>query len=159
MDGMQLDTAILRVRRENSTSRQDTASQAMMEARRSAVEYAMEDLRFDRHFRTPSSEGYHIQRGADRIGTVDLHFTSTTVHGTLIIEQEMDRDAIARLIERIDEDLVLSADMPRDDFLVSVYSGKEVGFFNDTFRADEDELVAELGEDEDEDDLASDLGV
>ena len=113
----------------------------------------LDDLRFDRHFRTPSSEGYYLVRGQTRIGMVDLHFTSTTVHGTLIIEQEMERDALAQLIERIDEDLVLSADTPRDDFLVSVYSGKEVGFFNDTFRADQEDLVADLDEDEtDEDD-------
>ena len=112
----------------------------------------MDDLRFDRHFRTPSSECYYLVRGQTRIGMVDLHFTSTTVHGTLIIEQEMERDALAQLIERIDEDLVLSADTPRDDFLVSVYSGKEVGFFNDTFRADQEDLVADLDEDDDEDD-------
>ena len=110
----------------------------------------LDDLRFDRHFRTPSSEGYYLVRGQTRIGMVDLHFTSTTVHGTLIVEQEMDRDALAQLIERIDEDLVLSADTPRDDFLVSVYTGKEVGFFNDTFRADQEDLVADLDDEEDE---------
>ena len=44
----------------------------------------------------------------------------------------MERDALAQLIERMDEDLVLSADTPRDDFLVSVYTGKEIGFFDDT---------------------------
>ncbi len=120
-------------------------------AARSSMD-SMDDLRFDRNFRTPSSEGYYLVRGQTRIGMVDLHFTSTTVHGTLIIEQEMERDALAQLIERIDEDLVLSADTPRDDFLVSVYSGKEVGFFNDTFRADQEDLVADLDEDEDEDD-------
>src|SRR5574340_1022113 len=70
---------------------------------------AMDELRFDRHFRTPSSEGYHIMRGTTRLGTVDLHFTSTTVHCTLIIEQEMPRVELTRLIEEIDEDLVLSA--------------------------------------------------
>jgi hypothetical protein len=56
------------------------------------------------------------------------------------------------LIERIDEDLVLSADTPRDDFLVSVYTGKEIGFFNDTFRADQEDLVAGLDDDDDDDD-------
>ena len=35
---------------------------------------------------------------------------------------------------------MLSADTPRDDFLVSVYLGKEVGFYNDDFRADQEEL-------------------
>jgi hypothetical protein len=112
----------------------------------------MEEIQFERHFRTPSSEGYYITRGKTRLGMIDLHFTSTTVHGTLVVEQEFARDDLGKLIEQIDEDLVLSADTPRDDFLISVYQGKELGFFNDTFRADEDELVAELGdEDEDED--------
>jgi hypothetical protein len=117
-----------------------------------APESALENLRFDRHFRTPYSEGYHAFRGELRLATVDLHFTSTTVHCTLILEQELDRSLLARLIERIDEDLVLSADTPRDDLLISVYRGSEVGFFTDTFHADEDELVAEVG-DEDEDEF------
>lgn len=112
---------------------------------------ALENLRFDRHFRTPYSEGYHVFRGETRLATVDLHFTSTTVHCTLILEQDLDRSAIARLIERIDEDLVLSADTPRDDLLVNVYRGSEVGFFTDTFHADEDELVAQLGDEGDDD--------
>jgi hypothetical protein len=107
----------------------------------------MEDVRFDRQFRTPTSEGYHMTLGTTRVGTVDLHFTSTTVHCTLVLERELGREDLAKLIEQIDEDLVLSADTPRDDFLVSVYQGKEVGFFNDSFRADQDELT--LGEDED----------
>ena len=112
----------------------------------------MEDIHFDRHFRTPNSEGYYIMRGKTRAGMIDLHFTSTTVHGTLVVEQAFERDDLGKLIEQIDEDLVLSADTPRDDFLVSVYQGTEIGFFNDTFRVDDDELVTNLGDDEDEDD-------
>jgi hypothetical protein len=110
--------------------------------------FDMDDIRFNRHFRTPNSEGYHIMRGKARLGTIDLHFTTTTVHGTLLLEQELPREELAHLIEQIDEDLVLSADTPRDDFLVSVFSGKEVGFFNDSFRADEDEFVAAVGEED-----------
>jgi hypothetical protein len=108
----------------------------------------MEDVRFDRHFRTPHSEGYHLMHGTTRVGTVDLHFTSTTVHCTLIVEQEMDKADLAKLIEQIDEDLVLSADTPRDDFLVSVYQGKELGFYSDAYRADDEGV--ELDGDEDE---------
>jgi hypothetical protein len=110
----------------------------------------MQNLRFDRHFRTPSSEGYHVFEGETRLATVDLHFTSTSVHCTLIVERDLDRAALARLIEQIDEDLVLSADTPRDDLLVNVYRGSEIGFFTDTFHPDEDELVAELGDDLDD---------
>ncbi len=111
----------------------------------------MEDVRFDRQFRTPNSEGYHMMLGTTRVGTVDLHFTSTTVHCTLVLERDLGREDLAKLIEQIDEDLVLSADTPRDDFLVSVYRGNERGFCNDSFRADQEELT--LSEDEDEEDF------
>src|SRR5690348_4165949 len=96
----------------------------------------MDDIRFERHFRTPYSEGYYIMQGNslqsnNRLGTVDIHFTSTNVHGTLILERELEEVDLTKLIEQIDEDLVLSADMPRDDFLVSVYVGRDVGFYSD----------------------------
>src|SRR5262244_633702 len=96
----------------------------------------MDDIRFERHFRTPSSEGYYIMQG-NSLRTVDIHFTTTAVHGTLIQERELDEADLTKLIEQIDEDLVLSADMPRDDFLVSVYIGRDVGFYSDEYFADE----------------------
>ncbi len=102
----------------------------------------MDDIHFERHFRTPYSEGYYIMQGNDlqsnnRLGTVDIHFTTTAVHGTLILERELEEADLTKLIEQIDEDLVLSADMPRDDFLVSVYVGKDVGFYSDEYFAEE----------------------
>ena len=114
----------------------------------------LDNLRFDRHFRTASSEGYHVMREGERIATLDLHFTLADVRCTLILEKPMEREEIARLIERIDEDLVLSADVPREDLLVNVYQGSEVGFFSDEFHADQDELVTveDDGFDEDDDD-------
>lgn len=113
----------------------------------------MEDMRFDRQFRTPSSEGYYIIRGSMRVGVVDLHFTSTNVRCTLILEQEIDRETLTKLIEQIDEDLVLSADVPRDDLLVSVYVGHDAGFFDDQTLSEEmgyeDDAEAAAGEDDD----------
>ncbi|HCI82766.1 MAG TPA: hypothetical protein DHW02_24095 [Ktedonobacter sp.] len=114
----------------------------------------MEDIRFERHFRTPSSEGYYIMQGSNlqsnnRLGTVDLHFTSTTVHGTLILERELDETDLSKLIEQIDEDLVLSADVARDDFLVSVYVGKDVGFYSDEYFAEDSDSDLDF-DDEDE---------
>jgi len=115
----------------------------------------MDDIRFERHFRTPYSESYYIMQGAslqsnNRIGTIDIHFTTTAVHGTLILERELDESDLTKLIEQIDEDLVLSADMPRDDFLVSVYIGKDVGFYSDEYFADENSADDEFGADDDE---------
>ncbi|TMC21920.1 MAG: hypothetical protein E6J33_03115 [Chloroflexi bacterium] len=115
----------------------------------------MDDIRFERHFRTPYSEGYYIMQGNslqsnNRLGTVDIHFTTTAVHGTLILERELEEADLTKLIEQIDEDLVLSADMPRDDFLVSVYVGKDVGFYSDEYFAEENEVNAGFDEDEEE---------
>jgi hypothetical protein len=119
----------------------------------------MERLRFDRHFRTASSEGYHVMREGDRVATVDLHYTLADVRCTLILEKPLTRDLLARLIERIDEDLVLSADVPREDLLVNVYQGSEVGFFSDEFHADQDELVSVDDEEADgDDDFNDELG-
>src|SRR6266700_7417363 len=113
----------------------------------------MDDIRFERHFRTPSSEGYYIMQGNSlqsnsRLGTVDIHFTTTAVHGTLILERELEENELTKLIEQIDEDLVLSADMPRDDFLVSVYVGRDVGFYSDEYFADENSELSDLDEED-----------
>lgn len=113
----------------------------------------LDDIRFERHFRTPYSEGYYIMQGNalqnnSRLGTVDIHFTTTSVHGTLILERELEEADLTKLIEQIDEDLVLSADMPRDDFLVSVYVGKDVGFYSDEYFAEES--AGDTGFDEDD---------
>jgi hypothetical protein len=115
---------------------------------------SMDDIRFERHFRTPYSESYYIMQGNSlsnsRLGTVDIHFTTTTVHGTLILERELEEAELSKLIEQIDEDLVLSADMPRDDFLVSVYIGKDVGFYSDEYFAEDNEADLGFSEDDEE---------
>jgi hypothetical protein len=84
----------------------------------------------------------------NRLGTVDIHFTTTAVHGTLILERELEEIELTKLIEQIDEDLVLSADMPRDDFLVSVYVGRDVGFYSDEYFAEENDTDLDFGDDD-----------
>ncbi len=113
----------------------------------------MDDIRFERHFRTPYSESYYIMQGSslqsnNRLGTVDIHFTTTAVHGTLILERELEETDLTKLIEQIDEDLVLSADMPRDDFLVSVYIGRDVGFYSYVYFTDESDTDTDYADDE-----------
>jgi len=88
-----------------------------------------------------------------RLGTIDIHFTTTAVHGTLILERELEETEVAKLIEQIDEDLVLSADMPRDDFLVSVYVGKDVGFYSDDYFDEENAEDEDFDSDEGDEDL------
>ena len=90
-------------------------------------------LRYDRQYRTPHSEGYHVLRADARIGRLDLHYTTTVVYGTLVLEQDMAEPEVLALLEHIDEALVLSAEVPREDFLVTVYRGTELGLYSDEF--------------------------
>jgi hypothetical protein len=100
----------------------------------------VEDVRFERQYRTANSEGYLIFIGPDRLGRLELHYTPTVVYGTVLVERELEEDDILDLIEQADDELVLTADVSREDFVVSVYQGREVGTYSDEFfEEDEDE--------------------
>lgn len=99
----------------------------------------MRDIRYDRICRTDRSEAYLISQGEDPIARVELHFTQTIVYGLLVVEKELDDKDIAVLIQKVDEDLVWSADLPREDFVVTVYQGRELGVYSDPDYSDEEE--------------------
>lgn len=107
----------------------------------------MESIRYDRLCRTPSSEAYLLSDGDEPVGRVELHFTPTVVYGLVVLEGERDEEQTLDLIERIDDDLVWSADVPRDDFIVTVYQGREVGVYSDP-RDDVDDDEDEFDEDD-----------
>jgi hypothetical protein len=94
----------------------------------------MLDVRYDRLFRTPSSESYLVSDGERPLARVELHLGQTVVFGLLLFEREPSEEEITNLIARVDEDLVLTAGVPRDDFVVSVYTGRELGVFDDETR-------------------------
>ncbi len=98
----------------------------------------MASNRFERECRTPYSEVYLILSDEDRIGRVDIHFTPSIVYATLCVGSNITTDEIQDLIDVIDEELVMSADVARDDFIVTVYQGREAGVFSDE-EFDEDE--------------------
>lgn len=92
---------------------------------------------YHRQSRTPSSEQYQLMAGEQRLGHLDLHFGNSEVFATLVLDAEMPDSEIEELIERIDEDLVLSSDVAREDFFVRVYIGREVTLFSDELLHDE----------------------
>ena len=100
----------------------------------------MKDYRFERDCRTPYSEAYIIAISDDFVGRVDLHFTTNLVNATLCVGENMTAEEIRELIDIIDEELVLPADMPRDDFVVTVYQGREAGVFSDEEFEDEEDI-------------------
>lgn len=100
---------------------------------------ASDDIRYDRLCRTPHSEAFLLSRADEPIGRIELHFTGSIVYGLLIVERELAEEQVLDLIEKIDEDLVWSADVPRDDFVVTVYQGREIGVYSDPTFDDDDE--------------------
>jgi len=99
----------------------------------------MADYQFERECRTPYSEAYLITAGDERVGRVDLHFTPSIVYATLCVGEKVAADDIQDLIDHVDEELVMSADVARDDFIVTVYQGHEAGIFSDEEFEEEEE--------------------
>jgi hypothetical protein len=109
----------------------------------------VEAARFERQVRTEASEIFVVYGGARRIGRVDLHYARFEVHATLTLEVDLTDDEVQQLIDQMDEELVQTHDPEREDFLVTVYRGEELGFYSDEYDSDEDE-DEEDGEDEEE---------
>src|SRR5262249_11025458 len=101
-------------------------------------EVAFAQVRYDRVCRTATSEAYLLSEGDEPFGRVDLHFGSSVVHAVLVVERNLSDGDLHGLVQRIDDDLVWTADRPREDFLVTVYHGTERGVISDTDESDED---------------------
>jgi hypothetical protein len=104
-----------------------------------SIEVAFPQLRYDRVCRTANSEAYLLSQGDAPFGRVDLHFGASVVHGVLIVERDLSDQELHDLVQRIDDDLVWTADISREDFLVTVYRGTETGVISDRSPEDEDE--------------------
>ena len=99
----------------------------------------MEAARFERTVRTDSSEIFNVYGGARRIGRVDLHYARFEVHATLILDVDLTDDELQQLIDQVDEELVQTHDPEREDFLVTVFKGEELGFYSDEFESEDEE--------------------
>lgn len=88
-------------------------------------------LVFERQYRTPSSEGYRVHRDGAPLAQIELHYAHTVVYCTLVLFSDLSEHEQFDVIEEIDDHLVLSAEVPREDLMVTVYRGEETGFYND----------------------------
>jgi hypothetical protein len=108
----------------------------------------MPDFRFEREARTPHSEQWTIEDGGTAVGRLDVHFTSSVAFATLAVDSKVDDLAVQDLIAEIDDRIVMTADPYREDFVVTVWRGEQIGVFaEDDDDEDEDD---EDGEDEDD---------
>lgn len=95
---------------------------------------------FQRLVKTPYSEIYLIWQGHDRIGQLDLHYARETIHGTAILERDLDEQARLDLWRQIDHDIVLAylPEFEREDFYLTFWRGEEIETHNDQEGMDEE---------------------
>lgn len=72
----------------------------------------------------------------DDLGRVDLHYGFESIFATLVLVREIHESEVLNVIQEIDERIALSAESSRDDFYVTVYQGREVGFYTDDYLAE-----------------------
>ncbi|MHB1131713.1 MAG: hypothetical protein ACYC4L_04925 [Chloroflexota bacterium] len=108
----------------------------------------MPEVTFERQYRTPYSEGFLLLDGEDRVGRAELHYTPSVVYCTLVVERELEEEDLLDLIQQIDDDIVVSASVPREDFVVTAYHGHDLGVYEDEFLDEED-----LEDEEEDEDL------
>ena len=107
----------------------------------------MSGYQFERECRTPQSESYIVELDEDEVGRVDIHYTTSVAYATLCVGENLTDEDIRELISEIDERLVLTTDPFREDFVVTVWAGRESAVFSDEdFEGEDDEE-----DDEDED--------
>ncbi len=105
----------------------------------------MAEYTFERESRTPYSESFVIEADDEDMGRVDLHYTPSVTYGTLCIPENLTEDDIQELISEIDERLVLSNDPFREDFVVTVWAGRQTGVYSEEELEGEEEEDAEGG--------------
>jgi hypothetical protein len=101
---------------------------------------------FERECRTPQSESYIVELDEEEVGRVDIHYTASVAYATLSVVEKLSDEDVRELISEIDERLVLTTDPFREDFVVTVWAGRESGVYSD------EDFEGEGGGD-DEDDL------
>ncbi len=105
-------------------------------------ELHLEHLHYDRICRTARSESYLISQGEEPLARIELHFMQEFVYGLLAVERDLSMELTAEEIDllrdRIDTDLVVTADSGREDFFLTVFQGRDLGTYHDPDWEDED---------------------
>jgi hypothetical protein len=99
----------------------------------------MPDYYFERECRTPHSESFLIEADGAELGRVDLHYALSIAYATLCLPPGTPEDDIQELISEIDERLVMSNDPYREDFIVTVWAGEELGVYSEEEEEEDEE--------------------
>ena len=105
----------------------------------------MSTYQFERECRTSHSESYIIELQEDEVGRVDIHYTPSVAYATLCVAESLTEEDVRELVSEIDERLVLTSDPFREDFVVTVWSGRESAVYSDEdFEGEEEEEDEEM---------------
>jgi hypothetical protein len=85
---------------------------------------------FEREARTAQSECYTVMTEETAVGRVDIHFADTVVHATLNVAESITTEEIQDLIDIIDEQLMDSVGITRQEVIVHVHQGRDLGVFS-----------------------------
>ena len=85
---------------------------------------------FQREARTPNSECYTVLEDDNSVGRLDIHYANPGVHATLSIDESLTTDRIQDLIDTIDEELLNSLGIARQEFIIHVHQGRDLGVFS-----------------------------
>ena len=85
-----------------------------------------------RLLRTFSSEIYLIWEGDTRVGQVDVHYADASAQANVFLEADLTEDERHELFAQLDDDIVSSylPSFERDQFIITVFVGREVDSFN-----------------------------
>jgi hypothetical protein len=91
----------------------------------------MATFSFEREMRTAESETFAVSADGTEVGHVDVHFGLDIVHATLCVPDTYTEDDIQDLIGEIDERIVMTAHPYREDFIVTVWIGRQAGVYSE----------------------------
>ncbi len=103
-------------------------------------------ISFEREVRTPHSESYTVLDDGEIVGRVDLHIQAPNIHATLCTTPDASDDRVRELIDAIDEQLAMTADPYREDFIVTVWKGVPAGVYGDAGAGEDAINLGESGE-------------
>jgi hypothetical protein len=113
----------------------------------------MPRFQFERESRTAHSEVFIILVEENEVGRADIHYGPDVANATLCVPDEFSESDIQELIGEIDDRVVMTAQPFREDFIATVWLGRQAGVYSEDFEAGEEEEEEEEGEAEESDEL------
>lgn len=85
---------------------------------------------YERESRTPHSECYVVESEEGARARLDLHFAPPLVYATLCVPETWSDDDVQDVIADFDDRIASTAEPLREDLIVTVWRGVEIGIWS-----------------------------